>query len=49
MVVDRGFRDAVGILKDFGINAQMPHFLNKSPKQHTTEEANESRLVTKVR
>ena len=49
MVVDRGFRDAVDILKDFGINAQMPHFLNKSQKQHTTEEANESRLVTKVR
>lgn len=49
LVVDRGFRDAVDILKDFGINAQMPHFLNKSQKQHTTEEANESRLVTKVR
>ena len=27
----------------------MPHFLNKSQKQHTTEEANETRLVTKVR
>ena len=49
MVVDRGFRDAVDILKDFGINAQMPHFLNKPQKQHTSEEANESRLVTKVR
>ena len=49
LVVDSGFRDAVDILKDFGINAQMPHFLNKSQKQHTTEETNESRLVTKVR
>ena len=48
MVVDSGFRDAVDILNDFGINAQMPHFLNKSEKQHTTEEANESRLTTKV-
>ena len=48
MVVDRGFRDAVDILNDFGINAQMPHFLNKSEKQHTTEEANESRLASKV-
>ena len=27
----------------------MPHFLNKSQKRHTTEEANESRPVTKVR
>ena len=27
----------------------MPHFLKKSEKQHSTEEANESRLVTKVR
>ena len=27
----------------------MPHFLNKSEKQHSTEEANEPRLVTKVR
>ena len=36
-------------MNDFGINAQIRHFLNKSQKQHTTEEANESRLVTKVR
>ena len=49
LVVDRGFRDAVDILKKFGISARMPHFLNKSQKQHTTEEANEPRLVTKVR
>ncbi|MCG7879800.1 MAG: transposase family protein, partial [Candidatus Thiodiazotropha endolucinida] len=49
LIVDRGFRDAIDILKDFGINSHMPHFLNKSQKQHTTEEANESRLVTKVR
>ena len=27
----------------------MPHFLNKFEKQHTTKEANRSRLVTKVR
>lgn len=49
LVVDRGFRDATDVLKEFGINAYMPHFLNKTQKQHTTEEANESRLVTKVR
>ena len=49
LVLDRGFRDAADILKEFGIDSYMPHFLNKSQKQHTTEEANESRLVTKVR
>ena len=27
----------------------MPNFVNKSEKQHSTEEANESRLVTEVR
>ena len=49
IVIGHGFRDPVDILKDFGINNQIPHFLNKSQKQQTAEEANESRLVTKVR
>ena len=26
LVVDRVFRDAISIMKDFGIDAQMPHF-----------------------
>ena len=49
LVVDRGFRDVADLLKDFGIKSHMPHFLTKSQKQLSTEEANETRLVTKVR
>ena len=48
-MVDNVFRDASEVLKEFGINSHMPHFFNKSQKQHSTEEANEGRLVTNVR
>ncbi|XP_053388533.1 uncharacterized protein LOC128551660 [Mercenaria mercenaria] len=48
-VVDRGFKDSLGVLKDIGIEAKMPSFLEKGKTQHTTEDANESRLVTKIR
>ena len=47
-VVDRGFRDAIDMLAEMGINAEMPSFLPKGQQQLTTEEANSSRLVTKV-
>ena len=47
-VVDRGFRDSLELLDDLGIKAQMPSFLTKGQKQMTTDEANASRLVTKV-
>ncbi|KAH3724256.1 hypothetical protein DPMN_050071 [Dreissena polymorpha] len=47
-VVDRGFRDALPLLKDLGINAEMPSIMRKGEKQFTTGEANASRLVTKV-
>ena len=49
VIVDRGFRDSIEFLKEFGINAEMPSFLNKTSKQFTVEEGNMSRLVTKVR
>ncbi|XP_021339896.1 uncharacterized protein LOC110441121 [Mizuhopecten yessoensis] len=49
MVVDRGFRDAVEFLQESGLRVEMPSYLQKGAKQHTTEEANLSRLVTKVR
>ncbi|XP_052099022.1 uncharacterized protein LOC127733747 [Mytilus californianus] len=49
LIVDRGFRDASEMLDDFGIQAEMPKFLPKGQKQFTTEEANASRLVTKIR
>ena len=47
-VVDRGFRDALPLLDDMGIQAEMPKFLSKGQKQLSTEDANMSRLVTKV-
>ncbi|XP_061170898.1 uncharacterized protein LOC133180371 [Saccostrea echinata] len=48
LVVDRGFRDSINFLDSLGIRCQMPAFLPKSQKQHTTDEANTSRLVTKI-
>ena len=49
MIVDRGFRDVVQVFSDLGYEPQMPVYLPKGQKQHTTKEANETRLVTKVR
>ena len=48
IIVDRGFRDAVDTIKRFGLNVQMPNFLN-GKKQLPCNEANHSRCVTKVR
>ncbi|XP_033739141.1 uncharacterized protein LOC117326498 [Pecten maximus] len=48
-IVDRGFRDSILLLEDLGIKAEMPRFLVKGQKQMSTEDANMSRLVTKVR
>ncbi|RWR98764.1 uncharacterized protein B4U79_02748 [Dinothrombium tinctorium] len=48
ILVDRGFRDVVDPLKSKGYNVLMPHYL-KQASQYTTEQANESRLVTKFR
>lgn len=47
-IVDRGFRDAIPLLQDLGIQAEMPKFMIKGQKQLSTEDANSSRLVTKV-
>jgi hypothetical protein len=50
LVVDRGFRDALSFLKNkYKLETMMPRLLNKNQKQFTTEEANESRLCTKIR
>ena len=49
MVVDRGFRNSIAMIEGLGLGAKMPTFLGKSEKQHTTEDANTSRLVTKIR
>lgn len=48
-VVDRGFRDAVDFLEETRFHLKMPCYLPKGAKQHSTEEANMSRLITKVR
>jgi hypothetical protein len=47
-VVDIGFRDALELLEDLGIKAEMPCFLPKGQQQMSTDDANSSRLVTKV-
>ena len=49
LVVDMGYRDCLEFLAELGIKTEMPHFLPKGQKQHTTREGNESRYVTKVR
>ena len=47
-VVDRGLRDALELLEDLGIKAEMPCFLPKGQQQMSMDDANSSRLVTKV-
>ena len=48
-MVDRGFRDSIDFLEKIGLKHEMPDYLSRGCKQHTTEEANHSRFVTKVR
>lgn len=49
LVIDRDFRDSIDFLNECGFKTQMPVFLPKSCKQHSTFDANSSRLVTKIR
>lgn len=49
MVVDRGFRDSQAFMANRGYRCLMPSFVEKGQKQLTNQQANESRLVTKVR
>ncbi|XP_062589596.1 uncharacterized protein LOC134251226 isoform X2 [Saccostrea cucullata] len=48
-IVDRGFRDSLTLLEDLGLLSAMPAFMKKGEKQMSTEDANTSRLVTKIR
>ncbi|CAF3534090.1 unnamed protein product [Rotaria socialis] len=48
LVVDRGFRDSIGVMKALGLEAIMPSFLD-GRRQFSAEEANESRCITKIR
>ena len=47
-VVDRGFRDVIKKIESMGYSIIMPA-LRSSEKQLTTKQANESRVVTKIR
>lgn len=49
MIVDRGYRDATEMLARLGITWHMPALLPRGQSQLTTEEANNSRIVTKTR
>ena len=49
IVVDRGFRDCLTDLQKFGYDTKMSLFMKKDQKQYTTDEANKTRLITKVR
>ena len=48
-IVDRGFRDVIPKLEINGFIVKMPSFIDKNKKQLTTEQANNSRRVTKMR
>jgi len=48
-ILDRGYRDAIPILQRIGICYKMPLLLDRGQSQFLTEEANESRIVTKTR
>lgn len=48
LIVDRGFRDVVGVLEDMGYIIKMPALKGKK-SQLSTEQANDSRMVTMTR
>ena len=47
-IVDRGLRDSADVLCNFGIKMEKPCFLPRGARQHSTEESNYCRLITKV-
>ncbi|VDI22741.1 Hypothetical predicted protein [Mytilus galloprovincialis] len=50
MIVDRGFRDALDLLQEMGIQTKMPAFnKKKGESQLPVEDSNVTRLVTKIR
>ena len=49
IVVDHGFRDCLTDLPKLGYDTEMPLFMKKDQRQYTTDEANKTRLITKVR
>ena len=49
MILDRGFRDSLGVLKSLGIDVVMPSFLDPNQKQIDVQNANNSRFMTMLR
>jgi hypothetical protein len=49
MILDRGFRDSLDILKALGIDATMPSFLGQNQRQFDVYDANRSHFITKLR
>lgn len=49
VLVDRGYRDAIPLLQHLGIQHRMPALIQQHQRQFNTEDANESRKVTKSR
>lgn len=49
LIVDRGFRDSTKTLKSMGLNVKMPSSVDQTDGQLTNKQANDSRLVTKLR
>jgi len=45
--VDRGYRDAIPLLQRLGIDHKMPALLKHGQRQLPTQDANDSRIVTK--
>ena len=48
IVVDRGFRDSVGVMRALGLDVLMPDFLN-GRRRFDAIEANRSRFISKIR
>ena len=48
-LVDRGYRDSIPLLERLGINYKMPAVLQRGERQLSTEAANDTRIVTKMR
>lgn len=46
--MDHGFRVALEMLEDIGLQSNMPCFMKKNQKQMSPRDANASRLVTKI-
>jgi hypothetical protein len=49
LILDRGFRDVIGIINASKVLTFMPHCLDKGQDQFSAEQANESRKITKLR